>query len=109
MSFPSSFGFQRVSELIQDGFATSYVVLTPEKPIKYRSTWIALIVCMAFTSVVSILLRLLLARENRRRDAQFGAAPMDERGSSETVDEMLDKQQALDLTDGENKAFRYSL
>lgn len=42
---------------------------SPEVKIKYRSTWIAVLVAMGVTSLLSIVLRLWLQRENRRLDA----------------------------------------
>ncbi|WVQ94140.1 hypothetical protein IAU59_001218 [Kwoniella sp. CBS 9459] len=48
--------------------AASYLVFSEEKPIKYRSTWIAVIVCMVFASVASVVLRYLYIAENKRRD-----------------------------------------
>lgn len=83
-----------------------YLVFTPERPIKYRSTWISLIICMAVTSVLSLILRLVLIRENKRRDAQFGSGGGE---SKEAINVVEKRVQELDLTDGENKAFRYSL
>jgi hypothetical protein len=47
----------------------SYLVFTEEKPIKYRSTWISVIVGMVFTIFASLFLRYWYIRENRRRDA----------------------------------------
>ena len=44
------------------------LVFSQEKVIKYRSTWIAVIVAMVFTSLASIFLRYIYIRENRRRD-----------------------------------------
>ncbi|KAL8286127.1 hypothetical protein RQP46_004615 [Phenoliferia psychrophenolica] len=79
-----------------------YLVFTPEKAIKYRSTWIAIITCMVITSIISLLLRMIYTRENTRRDA------LERSGSSEAVN-VQEKQQELDQTDKQNMAFRYSL
>lgn len=48
--------------------AASYTVKTPEASIKYRSTWITVIVAMVVASIAALALRWLLVRENRRRD-----------------------------------------
>ncbi|WWD22657.1 hypothetical protein CI109_107150 [Kwoniella shandongensis] len=48
--------------------AAAYLVFAQEKPIKYRSTWISVIVCMIFASAASLLLRYLYIAENKRRD-----------------------------------------
>ncbi|KAF8990131.1 MFS general substrate transporter [Hymenopellis radicata] len=42
-----------------------YIVLTPEAPIHYRSTWIAIIVSMCFVCAASLLLRFILVSEIR--------------------------------------------
>jgi hypothetical protein len=82
----------------------SYLVFTPERAIKYRSTWISLIICMIVTSLLSLVLRFILERENARRDAAA-------RGESkeEAINDLLERQEEMDMTDGENKEFRYSL
>lgn len=59
---------------------------------------------MAITSLLSLLLRLVLIRENKRRDALHGSGE-----SNEAINVIEQRQEELDLTDGENKAFRYSL
>ncbi|KAM0790032.1 hypothetical protein ACM66B_005361 [Microbotryomycetes sp. NB124-2] len=92
--------------------AAPYTVLTPEKPIKYRTTWIVLISCMCATSLLSILLRLVLMRENRLKDVKFGAVGSQIGGgdSTEAISEdVFEQQQVLDLTDKTNKVFRYTL
>ncbi|KAK4051674.1 hypothetical protein OIO90_004624 [Microbotryomycetes sp. JL221] len=94
--------------------AGPYTVLTPQKAIKYRDTWIALICCMGATCLLSLLLRLVLMRENTRRDRAYGAsgthgASGDSGDSKEAIQDVLEKQEVMDLTDGQNKVFRYSL
>ncbi|WVW85618.1 hypothetical protein I302_107656 [Kwoniella bestiolae CBS 10118] len=54
---------------------SSYLVFAQEKPIKYRSTWIAVIVAMIFASCASLLLRYIYIRENKRRDALLVSSP----------------------------------
>lgn len=81
-----------------------YLVFSPEVKIKYRSTWISLIICMAVTSVLSLLLRIVLARENKRRDSLFGSGE-----SKEAINVVEQRQEEMDMTDKENTAFRYSL
>ncbi|OCF37930.1 allantoate permease [Kwoniella heveanensis BCC8398] len=46
----------------------SYLVFTQEKPMKYRSTWISVIVAMVVASALSLVLRYIYTSENRRRD-----------------------------------------
>ncbi|CAD6582813.1 MAG: hypothetical protein TREMPRED_003399 [Tremellales sp. Tagirdzhanova-0007] len=53
--------------------AAAYLLFAREKPIKYRSTWISVIVAMVFASCASIFLRVIYIRENKHRDA-LGAA-----------------------------------
>lgn len=79
----------------------SYLVFTPEKKIKYRSTWIAIIVCMVVTSIISLGLRVLLQRENTRRDARG-------EGEKDAIN-VQERQEENDETDGQNLQFRYSL
>lgn len=52
------------------------LVFAQEKPIKYRSTWISVIVGMVFASSASLLLRSMYVRENRRRDALGASAAL---------------------------------
>ncbi|WVQ68063.1 uncharacterized protein L199_006269 [Kwoniella botswanensis] len=54
---------------------SSYLVFTQEKPIKYRSTWISVIVAMVFASCASLLLRYIYIKENKRRDALLDSSP----------------------------------
>ncbi|KAK4702419.1 hypothetical protein P7C70_g3808, partial [Phenoliferia sp. Uapishka_3] len=79
-----------------------YLVFTPEKKVKYRSTWIAIIVGMVVASALSLFTRFLLQRENSRRDEVAKSS------SSEALD-VQEKQEELDQTDIQNQAFRYSL
>lgn len=110
-------------------------VNTDEAPIKYRTTWISTIVVMCFTIVAAVILGVVLARENRRRDREASAPSIAPTGiASCAVPETLkisekggdgekhkyrtDDQDGSaeglmrvdrDLTDWEDKSFRYSL
>ncbi|KAK0240682.1 major facilitator superfamily domain-containing protein [Armillaria nabsnona] len=95
-----------------------YIVLTPEVHIHYKSTWIAIIVCMCFVSVASLVLRYILNAENKRRDdllassAHISSASQkgdDEASKVEDQDEKGDKFAFEDLTDFQQKDFRYVL
>lgn len=92
-----------------------YLVFTPEKPIKYRSTWIAVIIVMVVASTLSLLLRVHLVRENRRRDmlALDAGQPTQTLAETKSV-EHGDEEDDLnvlefDKTDRSNALFRYSL
>lgn len=61
---------------------------------------------MALTALFSLALRFYLQRENARRDALRNAGS--EAGSTDKVD-VHERQEQLDLTDGQNLEFRYSL
>lgn len=61
---------------------------------------------MVLTSFFSLALRFYLQRENARRDALRDAGSA--AGSSEKVN-LHERQEQLDLTDGQNSEFRYSL
>ncbi|WVR03089.1 hypothetical protein IAU60_000078 [Kwoniella sp. DSM 27419] len=108
---------------------SAYLVFNQEAHIKYRSTWISVIVAMVFASSASILLRYLYKRENARRDA-LPAAESLARGEppAETQFEqeaggvaekaprhgwngpvVRDERAYQDLTDRERPAFRYTL
>jgi hypothetical protein len=98
--------------------ASSYSVIASEAPIKYRSAWITVIVSMAFTTLASLVLRWMYVRENKRRDAlaenKAGAeTPGVVSGGEKEVlagaEVEGDDDKARDLTDWENKAFRYAL
>lgn len=120
---------------------------TKEAPVKYRTTWISVIVVMVFTILAALALRLAWARENARRDKDALAASlpgrpesferlsradfahgdlaklreaglgtpsgslrgsMSLRGSQTSVVEGV-MQVDRDLTDWEDRGFRYSL
>jgi hypothetical protein len=89
------------------------VVFTPEAKIHYRSTWISVIVCMVFTSIAALVLRVILIRENKRRDEKYGPViepSLIPSSTSALADKSLDREEAFeDLTDHEQTSFRYSL
>ena len=96
-----------------------------QAPLKYRTTWIATIVVMVFTIIASLVLRVVWARENARRDKDAMASSIPGRPESsfdEIKEEVLGSkagsqssilegmmQVDRDLTDWEDKTFRYSL
>lgn len=100
-----------------------YLVDLKQAPLKYRTTWIATIIVMIFTIVASLLLRVLWARENARRDKdalvlspQLGTSSPRREKQIDRVDSaseasMLEGVMHVDrdLTDWEDKSFRYSL
>lgn len=76
----------------------------------YRSTWIALLVCMGVTSVLALVLRFVLARENKKRnEAEAGTESEAGESKEDLRGDVYDRQEAADMTDGQNKRFRYSL
>ncbi|GAA6019306.1 hypothetical protein JCM10207_001255 [Rhodosporidiobolus poonsookiae] len=102
-----------------------YTVFSEEKAVKYRSTWIALYVSLGVVCICSLLLRVLLARENAQRDARALAsgqaldksekrdgdastmAPtMQTEEEREAEQERVERE---DLTDKRNGRFRYTL
>jgi len=96
--------------------AAAYLVFSEEKPIKYRSTWISVIVGMVFTIFASLFLRFLYIRENRRRDmasqALAESVQPSRAGSQEKLyvgeDRIVDKlEEYQDLTDKQRRDFRY--
>jgi hypothetical protein len=96
--------------------AAAYLVFSEEKPIKYRSTWISVVVGMVFTIFASLLLRFLYIRENRRRDmasrALAESVQPSRAGSQEKLyigeDRIVEKlEEYQDLTDKQRKEFRY--
>ncbi|BGO93168.1 hypothetical protein NBRC10512_007581 [Rhodotorula toruloides] len=94
-----------------------YTVFISEKPVKFRSTWIALYVSLGIVMLFSLLLRFILARENRLRQSTTSSAPTssdpekvdDSCASSVVSDEEQERIEREDLTDRENKRFRYTL
>lgn len=66
----------------------------------YPSGFLSLIICLGVAFVASLLLRLHLVRENRRRDAEQS----DAMAVNSLDDEALS---AMDLTDKEMPQFRY--
>jgi hypothetical protein len=107
---------------VTDGSSTQVNVKQAE--IKYRTTWIAIIAVMAFTILSSLVLRTALSRENSRRDKAALASPTSSL-SQDAQDYVAEKDSELekgedshaeglvsvdrDLTDWENKSFRYAL
>jgi hypothetical protein len=87
-------------------------VNTDEAPVKYRTTWIAIIAVMVYAIVASFMLRIYLARENRTRDQLYGITNKNrtEKGvmDEETRDTSLSRS-APELTDWEDLHFRYTL
>ncbi|GJE90153.1 hypothetical protein PsYK624_062780 [Phanerochaete sordida] len=100
-----------------------YLVNTKQAPAHYRTTWIATIVVMVFTIVAALVLRVLWARENARRDKDALALAGRPESSYEKVGEAslggsLGSSASVlegvmhvdrDLTDWEDKSFRYLL
>jgi hypothetical protein len=101
----------------------AYLVFTQEVTVKYRSTWIAVIVSMVAASLMSLVLRWAFKRENKRRDA---LPPNASRNSVEASEERDEKdlpgasggvmppvlpgmEDYRDRTDREIPEFRYSL
>ena len=94
-----------------------------QAPEKYRTTWIAVIVVMVFTILAALVLRVLWARENARRnkDALASTVPAARPesvwakegggGSQGSQTSVLDgvMQVDRDLTDWDDRTFRYSL
>jgi hypothetical protein len=69
---------------------------------------------MCVSSLLAIVVRVILARENARRDRaaiSFVSTPVEEVKIHDKVDEddTASQEGIIDMTDFENKAFRYSL
>ncbi|ODN73329.1 hypothetical protein, variant [Cryptococcus amylolentus CBS 6039] len=97
---------------------SAYLVFAQEKAIRYRSTWISVIVAMAFASLASIGLRYLYIYENKKRDATTpvrtapGREEVDEEkvlGSGESAPSLLSSTTVVDKSDKERPEFRYTL
>lgn len=76
--------------------------------------WTILAVCWAVSGMLLLATRVYLARENARRDAagpddRFDDAVVEERRPDGTVVEKKVDKAFLDLTDIENRDFRYVL
>ncbi len=70
----------------------------------YPSGFLSLIICLGVAFVASLLLRLHLVRENRRRDAEQLPAS----GNAVAVNSLDDEDfNKMDLTDKEMLQFRY--
>lgn len=95
-----------------------YTVFANEKAVHYRSTFIAIIVCMVASIVLTAILVLILVKENRNRNKLFGIPNTVVNSSEQTkssegiVDEESDDASQhvaeKDLTDKQNREkFRY--
>ncbi|OWZ72323.1 hypothetical protein AYX14_02292 [Cryptococcus neoformans] len=100
--------------------AAAYLVFAKEATIKYRSTWISVIVGMAFASAASLVLRWLYVRENRKRDKEelageqsgVSTEPDEEKGALRRSVDSLDGLATLivpDKSDKKTPGFRYTL
>ncbi|KAK8844791.1 hypothetical protein IAR55_006641 [Kwoniella newhampshirensis] len=98
---------------------SAYLVFSQERRIKYRSTWIAVIVCMVFASLASLVLRYLYVLENNRRNRLAeGVLPeakppaVDEEKLAEgghTDIPIVERAEAyIDKTDKQRPEFRYT-
>jgi mannitol-specific phosphotransferase system IIBC component len=98
-----------------------YTVFTDEKLLKYKSTWISILVAMGVTILLSLWLRFILIKENRKRDKEEReqrreSVMVENKDQIEKGDDLVQDDEELeekiereDLTDWENKKFRYSL
>lgn len=97
--------------------AGSYLVFTPELSVHYRSTWIAVIVSMVFTSCSAVYLRWYMVRENAKRDAAQTVSIEMSSGVENDKEKVVEGNESSipeqspfsDLTDKEQTSFRYSL
>ena len=76
--------------------ATSYITKANQAPIHFRDTFLAIIICMAITIVLTAILAFGMAMQNRARHTTEGEQISSPRS-----------QGLLDLTDMENKSFHY--
>ncbi|KAI3613290.1 mfs [Moniliophthora roreri] len=82
-----------------------YIVFADETPAHYRSTWVAIIVCMCFVIAASFVLRYIMARENQLRVSaaeSFTEEAKDNDAQTEVESEQFDFQ---DLSDWQRKEF----
>ena len=117
--------------LTGDGFTDQ--VNTDQASVKYRTTWISIIIVMVFTVVAAVFLGVMLALENRRRDREAGIAPAQPATVAPGVASEKEQEQEhdaekhayladdsdssveglmhvdRDLTDWEDRTFRYAL
>ncbi len=95
------------------------LVVAREKPIKYRSTWISVIVGMTFASLASLFLRFVYIGENKRRDrlaaaeARGGSDPLFQEGEQTSPANLPPAELSetpgiyVDMTEKESWGFRY--
>lgn len=96
--------------------AAPYTVLTPELPVKYRTTWITLICAMCATMALSLCLRAYFVWENKRRDREASSGQSLRDPDSEKDKEIEPSQpqstvhstENLLLSDRQDRSFRYS-
>ena len=98
-----------------------YLVNADEAHIKYRTTWISIIIVMCLTIGAAAVMGMLLATENRGRDRTQGSSggtgtleKEGEKHANVVADEKDGSVEGLmhvdrDLTDWEDQTFRYSL
>jgi hypothetical protein len=98
-------------------------VNTSQSPVKYRTTWISIIVVMVLTNMISLGLWSVLAKENCRRDvfqghardeaffSEMGKHPhLQEHNGTETgAEEEEHMRSGGQATDGRDMKFRYIL
>ncbi|KAG7095233.1 hypothetical protein E1B28_006007 [Marasmius oreades] len=89
-----------------------YIVFADETAMHYRSTWIAIIVCMCFVVGSSFVLRFVMSRENARRNAAARQRTVGNSDKEETEFQSVTNDNNLegeDRTDWEQEDFRYVL
>ncbi|GAA5827780.1 hypothetical protein JCM5353_006415 [Sporobolomyces roseus] len=85
-----------------------YTVFTSERPEKYKSTWIAIFVSLGIVSILSLVVRWIMVRENEKRDREEEEKESSEKEEEEEED-FEERSEREDLTDRQNRRFRYSL
>ncbi|EIN12276.1 MFS general substrate transporter [Punctularia strigosozonata HHB-11173 SS5] len=85
-----------------------YLVNTDEADVKYRTTWVSIIVVMALTIIAAMALRILWARENKRR-RHHDEPCIRARTPSDGENPRVLPRDYSDLTDWQDRCFLYVL
>jgi hypothetical protein len=101
--------------MLQGNIAASYILIPSEAKHHYPTTFKTVIGVMAGTIGITLILAFVMARENRKRDREHAAMRVDMQGVEDEKagvfgeTDVEDERGHLDLSDGRNKAFRYTL
>lgn len=98
----------------QGNIAASYILIPSEAEHHYPTTFKTVIGVMAGTIGITLILAFVMVRENKKRDREHASARVDLQGVEDEKagpfgEAEQEEDERVDLSDGKNKSFRYTL